>query len=199
MNNSPNAIEQLIFLFAKLPGLGRRSARRIVLYLMQDEVRIKGLSTQLMSVVNEIKECEYCGNLDQGSVCTICQHSERDSSIIAVVESVADLWALERSKIFKGHYHVLGGTLSAAGNNTPETLKLPKLLYRIQKNKVKEIILATNSTLDGQMTSFFIMDYLKSQCLKISKLASGIPLGGELDYLDEGTLSTALKFRQVCD
>ncbi|SPR04167.1 recombination protein RecR [Orientia tsutsugamushi] len=201
MHKDSNIIEELIFSFAQLPGLGNRSARRIVLYLMQDkEVRIKNLNNQLTSVLNNIMECDYCGNLDIVSICNICKHSERDSSTIAVVESVADLWALERSKVFKGWYHVLGKTLSAvSGNDAINSLKLPKLLNRIRKYKVQEIILATNSTIDGQMTAFFVIDYLKDENLKISKLASGIPLGGELDYLDEGTLLAAFKARQSHD
>ncbi|KJV57553.1 recombination protein RecR [Orientia chuto str. Dubai] len=201
MHNGSNIIEGLILSLAQLPGLGHRSARRIVLYLMQDkEIRIKNLCNQLGSVLANIVECQCCGNLDVFSVCGICQDSARDSSIIAVVESVADLWALERSRVFKGWYHVLGKTLSAVnGNDALNSLKLPKLLNRIHKHKVQEIILATNSTIDGQMTAFFVIDYLKDENLKISKLAAGIPLGGELDYLDEGTLLAAFKARQSHD
>lgn len=196
-----NVIEQLIYLFAQLPGLGIRSARRIVLHLMQDkDIRIKNLIDHLTSVIESVTECRLCGNLDIQQVCNICLDVERDASIVAIVESVVDLWALERSKVFKGHYHVLGGCLSATSNqDAVKSLSLPRLLRRIHTKKVNEIVLATNSTIEGQITACFIIDYLKNENLKISKLASGIPLGGELDYLDEGTLLAAFNSRKLHD
>lgn len=198
MTNHNNEIEQLILLFSKLPGFGARSARRIVLYLLQDkDVRMNVLIKGLNNVVHKITKCQTCGNIDTKSPCYICNDIKRDESIIAVVETVAELWAMERSTVFKGRYHVLGSALSAAAGQTPADLRLPELLKRCQDEKVKEIILATNSTLEGQTTAYFITEYFKDSRIKISRLASGIPSGGELDYLDEGTLTAAINLRQL--
>lgn len=195
--NDTNEIEQLIYLFSKLPGLGGRSARRIVLYLLQDkDVRLKGLITNLINVENKIVKCEICGNMDTASICHICSSPLRDKAVIAIVETVAELWAMERSGIFKGGYHVLGHNLSAAARQNPSILRLPELLTRCREENIEEVIIATNSTLEGQTTAYFITEYLKSHPAKISRLASGIPIGGELDYLDEGTLSAAITLRQ---
>lgn len=193
----PSAIDNLIFIFSKLPGLGPRSARRIILYLLEDkEHRIKLLVDTLNNSLENIKFCNICYNLDSSDPCSICLDEKRDKSSIAIVENIADLWAIERSNSFKGVYHVLGCTLSANSGYKPEDLRLETLIARIKDEDVKEVIVATNSTLDGQTTAFYITEYLKDLEIKISRLASGIPIGGELDYLDEGTLSAALSLRQ---
>lgn len=189
-------LEQLIYLFSKLPGLGRRSARRIVLHLLQDkEIRLESLIHGLTEAHAQINKCSICNNIDYDRICHICSDEIRDDTIIAIVETVAELWAIERSNTFKGKYHVLGGTLSAMEDRTPDQLLLNKLKTRCMQNNTKELIIATNATLDGHTTAYFIMEYFKDHNIQISRLASGIPIGGELDYLDEGTLSTALTRR----
>ncbi len=195
--NSENEIDKLIYLFSKLPGLGSRSARRVVLHLLQDPtIRLRGLISLLQEVENKIVQCDICGNLDSCSPCNICSNNNRIKSVIAIVETVADLWAMERSNIYKGYYHVLGSSLNAARGTSPELLRLPALLKRCMELQVEEVIIATNSTVEGQTTAFFITEYLKDCNFHISRLASGIPIGGELDYLDEGTLSAAFRLRQ---
>lgn len=192
-----NEIDQLIYLFSKLPGLGNRSARRIVLYLLQDkDIRLRSLISNLINIENKIVKCEICSNMDTANICHICASDSRDKSVIAVVETVAELWAMERSEIFKGQYHILGHDLSAASRQNPQILRMPELLTRCINQNVKEVIIATNSTLEGQTTAYFITEYLKNHPAKITRLASGIPIGGELDYLDEGTLSAAIIMRQ---
>lgn len=196
--NQDNEINKLIYLFSKLPGLGQRSARRIVLHLLQDpEVRLKGLIDLLTVTAEKITTCNICGNLDNHSPCTICRDEARIPDVIAIVETVADLWAMERSGVYNGYYHVLGGALNAARGISPDSLKLPQLLKRCMDKEVQEIIIATNATIDGQTTAYFITEYFKDYKFHISRLASGIPVGGELDYLDEGTLSAAFSLRQV--
>lgn len=193
-------LEQLIYLFSKLPGLGRRSARRIVLHLLQDkDTRLGALINGLTEAYNQINKCSICNNIDYDNVCYICADETREDSVIAVVETVAELWAIERSKTFKGKYHVLGGTLSAIEDRTPDQLLLNKLKQRCINNNTQELIIATNATLDGHTTAYFIIEYFKDHKIDISRLASGIPIGGELDYLDEGTLSTALAKRTPFD
>lgn len=195
--NETNEIDQLIYLFSKLPGLGQRSARRIVLHLLQDkDVRLRGLINSLSHVDTHVVKCQICGNIDSSQICRICRADDRDDSIIAIVETVAELWAMERSSIFSGHYHVLGHNLSATTRQNPRILRLPELLERCREKKIQEIIIATNSTLEGQTTAYFITEYFHDFPIKISRLASGIPIGGELDYLDEGTLSAAITLRQ---
>ncbi len=189
--------DQLIYLFSKLPGLGTRSARRIVLHLLQDkELRLKGLIEGLEDAANKINICSSCGNVDYSIICGICADESRSDSMITIVETVAELWALERSETFRGRYHVLGNTLSNSSAKNPVALKLPELLDRCQRNKTEELIIATNSTLDGQTTAYFITEFFKDFPIKISRLASGIPMGGELDYLDEGTLTAAFESRK---
>lgn len=189
--------DQLIYLFSKLPGLGTRSARRIVLHLLQDkDLRLKGLIEGLSDAYTKIQSCIICNNIDYTTHCRICQDPKRTDETIAVVETVADLWAIERSESFKGKYHVLGGTLSSVNNRNPESLKLPSLLERCNKNTTIELIIATNATLDGQTTAYFITEYFKDHAIKTSRLGSGIPIGGELDYLDEGTLLAAFEGRK---
>lgn len=191
-------IEQLIFIFSKLPGLGHRSARRIVLHLLQDkEVRMKTLISVLSEITENVSSCSVCGNIDIVKICKICTSDERDESVIAIVDTVAELWAIERSKIFNGKYHVLGATTSGLNNKSPTEFKLPELLKRCQLQNVQELIIATNSTLDGQTIAYFITEYFKEYNVKISRLAIGIPIGGELDYLDEGTLSAAINSRSI--
>lgn len=197
MQNTDNPIEHLIYLFSKLPGLGQRSARRIVLHLLEDKKhRMDLLSSALSSAVLNVSECEKCNNLDIITPCAICSSENRQTKVLAIVESVADLWAIERSNNFKGLYHVLGFNLSATNNRTPETLGLHKLKLRCEQMNIEEIIIATNSTLEGQTTAFYITEFFNDIDVKVTRLASGIPIGGELDYLDEGTLTAALNLRQ---
>lgn len=190
--------DQLIYLFSKLPGLGARSARRIVLHLLQDkDLRLKGLIEGLEEASNKINICQLCGNVDYSDICGICTDDSRSNNIIAVVETVAELWAIERSDMFRGKYHVLGSTLSKINNRNSAELRLPALLERCINNNTEELIIATNATIEGQTTAYFISEYFKDSSIKISRLASGIPIGGELDYLDEGTLSAALQSRHL--
>ncbi len=191
-------LKHLMKLLSKLPGLGPRSARRAVVYLLQNkEVLMQPLAHELQRAVENIKECEQCGNLDLTSPCHICAHPVRDRKIICVVEDVADLWALERNSVFKGLFHVLGGTLSALDGIGPEELRLKELLRRVENGQVEEIILALNATIDGQTTAHFVADQLSGLDIKITAIAHGVPVGGELDYLDEGTISTALQSRRA--
>ncbi len=191
-------IEKLIKLVAKLPALGQRSARRIVLQLLKKrESLFLPLISAMQDVAQNVKTCEICGNFDTESPCPICSSTTRDDSVICVVQDVADLWAMERVSFFKGKYHVLGGILSALDGVSPEDLNIEKLFYRIQKDGVKEIILALPATIDGQITSNYLIQKLKNFDVKISTLAQGIPMGGELDYMDEGTIQLALNSRKT--
>lgn len=191
-----NGLDQLIYLFSKLPGLGTRSARRIVLHLLQDkDMRLNGLIEGLEDAASKISICKFCSNIDYNNICSICADETRKDPVIAVVETVAELWAIERSDIFHGKYHVLGTSRSVSNNRNAYELKLPNLRQRCIDDKIEELIIATNATLEGQTTAYFITEYFKDYPIKISRLASGIPIGGELDYLDEGTLSAALKSR----
>ena len=189
-------IERLITLLAKLPGLGPRSSRRAVLVMLKrKEALMQPLAKAMATAADAIKTCSVCGNLDTRDPCKLCNDPRRDPTILCVVEDVADLWALERTSAFKGQYHVLGGTLSALDGINPQDLKIPELLDRAQENGVKEVILATNATVDGQTTAHYIADRLEELGVVVSGLAHGVPVGGELDYLDDGTLSAALKAR----
>jgi recombination protein RecR len=189
-------IEDLIRVFSKLPGLGPRSARRVVLHLMrQKEKLMLPLADGLARAAESIKPCVRCGNLDSIDPCHICNDGRRDPSVLCVVEEVADLWAIERCNLFKGQYHVLGGTLSAMDDRGPSQLNIEPLIARAFAGEVKEIILATNATLEGQTTSHYLMDRLNGAAVSISRLAQGIPIGGELDYLDDGTLGAAMRAR----
>ncbi len=192
-------LKTLIQLFSKLPGLGPRSGKRIALHLLQNRTTILPALTESLQVVGvKVKDCQVCGNLDSQDPCLLCQDTKRDSSIICVVENVADLWALERSTSYKGHYHVLGGVLSALDGIGPEGLRLSSLLQRCHRQEVREIILALNATVEGQTTSHYVAERLRELGVTyISSLARGVPVGGELDYLDEGTLSTALLSRRA--
>ena len=189
-------IERLIQLLAKLPGLGPRSARRAALVLLKKrEGLLEPLGAAMRDAAAAIRTCQICGNLDTSSPCALCRDVRRDPSIICVVEDVADLWALERAAVFKGRYHVLGGALSALGGVTPEKLNVSALVARI-RDGVEEVILAMNATIEGQTTAHYLMDALVPSGVKITRLAHGVPVGGELDYLDEGTLSAAFKARR---
>ena len=190
-------IERLIRLLAKLPGLGPRSARRAVLHLVKRrESLAQPLAKAMAETLDNIKTCSRCGNLDSQDPCALCRNPKRDGSVICVVEDVADLWALERSAAFRGHYHVLGGTLSALDGIGPEDLNIPGLLARVNEDGVKEVILATSATVDGQTTAHFLADKLAGTKAEVTELAHGVPVGGELDYLDDGTISAALRERR---
>lgn len=190
-------LESLIRLFARLPGFGKRSARRVVLHLIKKkESLLVPLAQSIQNVIEHIRTCPVCGNLDSLSPCHICQDERRDKNVICVVQDVADLWAIERSAAFKGKYHVLGGLLSAIEGIGPDELRLPVLENRIRQQEVSEIILALPATVDGQTTGHYIIERFKKLPVKISSLAQGIPVGGELDYLDDGTIQTALKARR---
>ena len=195
MNNSE--IDNLISLLSRLPGIGPRSARRMALNLLkQPESLMKPLAESLITTADSIRNCNTCGNLDTEEICSICVDERRDISIIIVVEEIADLWALERAAIHKGKYHVLGGTMSAIDGVGPDDLGINSLIQRANDPEVEEIILALNATIDGQTTAYFITDQLKGCNVKVSRLAHGVPVGGELDYMDDGTLQTALQSRQ---
>ena len=190
-------LEALIQLFARIPGLGQRSARRAVLKLLQNpETRMVPLARALMEAARAVKPCERCGNLDSRSPCMICTDPSRDHAIICVVETVGDLWALERARIHQGLYHVLGGTLSALGGTGPEDLNLPPLLARIAEGEALEVILALSATVDGAATAHFLMDRLAPTNVRVTRVAQGVPIGGALDVLDDGTLATALRARR---
>ena len=189
-------IEQLISLLAKLPGLGPRSARRAALNLIKrKETLMQPLAKAMSAAAEQTKMCSVCGNLDTRDPCKLCNDPRRDPTIICVVEDVADLWALERTVAFRGHYHVLGGTLSALDGVSPDDLRIPQLVERANVGGIKEVILATNATVDGQTTAHYIADRLEEKGIAVSGLAHGVPVGGELDYLDDGTISAALKAR----
>ena len=181
---------------AKLPGLGKRSAKRAVLYMLKNkESYMEQLADSIKKAAETTKICEECGNLDTSSPCDICTDEKREP-IICVVEEVADLWAFERGNVFGGKYHVLGGVLSAVDGVGPADLNIDKLLERIEKENTEEVVIATNATVEGQTTAHYITERLKDLGVKTSRIAHGIPIGGEMDYLDDGTLSAALKSRQ---
>ena len=194
---APGSIESLVALLSKLPGLGPRSARRAALYLLKRRDSImQPLARALDETANNIKVCGVCNNLDVVDPCSICTSPKRERSIICVVEDVGDLWAMERVAGFRGLYHVLGGTLSALDGIGPDDLAIGNLVQRAASTEVKEVIIATNATVDGQTTAHYIADVLADTNVIISGLAHGVPVGGEIDYLDEGTLGAALKARK---
>jgi recombination protein RecR len=192
-------IDRLIQLLAKLPGLGPRSARRAALHLLKKrEALMTPLAQAIDRAAAAIRTCSTCGNLDTNDPCAVCGDTRRDASLICVVEDVADLWALERGRVFAGGYHVLGGTLSALDGVGPEDLNIAGLMRRARNGVVREVILATNATVDGQTTAHYLADRLAEiDGVKVSRLAHGVPVGGEIDYLDEGTLAAALKARRA--
>lgn len=194
---SGTEIERLIQLLAKLPGLGPRSARRAALYMIKRrESVLMPLAKALAEAAEKVRTCTGCGNLDTVDPCAICSDARRDAAVICVVEEVADLWALERAAIFKGRYHVLGGVLSALDGVGPEDLNIAGLVARAGAPQVSEVILATGATVDGQTTAHYISERLADCGVTVTGLAHGVPVGGELDYLDDGTLTAALKARR---
>ncbi|MCW5735107.1 MAG: recombination mediator RecR [Enhydrobacter sp.] len=191
-------IERLIQLLGRLPGLGPRSARRVALHLLKKrEVLMQPLSAALADAARAIRTCSTCGNLDTTDPCSICADPRRDSGLLCVVEDIGDLWAMERGKIFPGLYHVLGGTLSALDGIGPDELNVGGLLRRVQAGSVREVIVATNATVDGQTTAHYLAERLAGCAVPVTRLAHGVPVGGELDWLDDGTLATALKARRA--
>ena len=190
-------VERLISLLAKLPGLGPRSARRAALKMLQQpESRMLPLASALAEAARAVKPCRLCGNLDSQDPCAICTDARRDRSVICVVEGVADLWALERAQVHHGLYHVLGGTLSALAGIGPEDLNVASLLERIESDQVHEAILALPATVDGATTAHWLTDRLKPLGVTVTRLAQGVPIGGALDVLDDGTLAAALRARR---
>jgi len=190
-------ITELIQLIGKLPGLGPRSARRAALHLLQKKDQLmRPLAKAMTEAAEKIVECSNCGNIDTISPCSICQDERRNKSLICLVETVGDLWALERAEVIKGQYHVLGGTLSPLDGIGPDDLNLTTLIERANGDEATEILIALNATVEGQSTAHYITDLLEDTNVKISRLAHGVPVGGELDYLDEGTLAAAIKSRK---
>ena len=196
MNTSrTKEIEILIDLMAKLPGLGPRSARRAVLHLIRKKSTLfNPLSKQMAKVFEQARECLNCGNIGTSEMCEICDNQKRMNGQICIVEDVSDLWAMERTSVFNGRYHVLGGTLSALDGIGPNELKIPKLIKRLDSEEIHEVILALNATLEGQTTAHYIAEQIENK-VSVTSLARGVPMGGELDYLDEGTISAALNAR----
>ncbi|RYH02187.1 recombination protein RecR [Salipiger sp. IMCC34102] len=196
MSDTPPDIEELIALMAKLPGLGPRSARRAVLHLVKKRaLLLTPLADAMTQVGATVRECLNCGNIATADICEICTSNKRATGQICVVEDVSDLWAMERSGVFHGRYHVLGGTLSALDDVGPEDLRIPRLIDRIAAEDVTEVILALGATIDGQTTAHYIADSLPG--VKVTTLAQGVPVGGELDYLDDGTITAALNARRT--
>lgn len=194
--SSTRDIDALIEMMAKLPGLGPRSARRAVLHLIRKRaLLLTPLADLMQTVAVTARECQRCGNIGTADICDICASEKRATGEICVVEDVADLWAMERGGVFKGRYHVLGGTLSALDAIGPEDLRIPQLLTRVEEEGVTEVILALNATIDGQTTAHYIADQLEGR-VRLTSLAQGVPIGGELDYLDDGTISAALRARK---
>ena len=196
MSNGTEDLDHLIAMMAKLPGLGPRSARRAVLHMIKKRsLVLLPLADVLHRVGATVRECLNCGNICTADLCDICQSEKRATGQIAVVEDVADLWAMERSGVFKGRYHVLGGTLSALDAVGPDELRIPKLLDRIAGENVTEVIIALGATIDGLTTAHYIADQLPG--VMVTSLAQGVPVGGELDYLDDGTITAALNARKA--
>ncbi len=197
MSSVPGDIENLIEIMGKLPGLGPRSARRAVLHLIRKRaLLLTPLADAMHAVAVAARECLNCGNIGTEDICEICASEVRATGEICVVEDVSDLWAMERAGVFKGRYHVLGGTLSALDAVGPEDLGIPKLLDRVVAENVREVILALNVTVDGQTTAHYIAEHLGPD-IAVTSLAQGVPIGGELDYLDEGTISAAMRARKA--
>ncbi|KAA8609352.1 recombinase RecR [Salipiger aestuarii] len=181
---------------ARLPGLGPRSARRAVLHLIRKRaLLLTPLADAMTAVAASARECVNCGNVGTADVCAICADETRSNGLLCVVEDVADLWAMERSNVFKGRYHVLGGTLSALDSIGPDELRIPQLVRRVEDEAISEVILALNATVDGQTTAHYIADQLETR-VALTSLAQGVPIGGELDYLDDGTITAALNARR---
>lgn len=197
MPQAPGEIEALIALMARLPGLGPRSARRAVLHMLKKRGQVmEPISAALARVAQTARECRVCGNISDEDLCPICADPRRANGVLCVVEDVSDLWAMERAGGFKGRYHVLGGTLSALDSIGPEALRIPALAARVADEGLTEVILALNATIDGQTTAHYIAEVLAPLGVTLSALARGMPMGGELDYLDDGTIAAALAARR---
>lgn len=197
MSEATREIEALIDLMARLPGLGPRSSRRAVLHLIKKRGQVMAPLAQAMAAVAATaRECAVCGNIGTADTCDICRDARRATGEICVVEDVADLWAMERGQSFRGRYHVLGGTLSALDAVGPEELRIPRLVARVRDEAVREVILALNATVDGQTTAHYIAEALEGTGAAVTSLAQGVPIGGELDYLDDGTIQAALRARR---
>ncbi|WP_299722601.1 recombination mediator RecR [uncultured Tateyamaria sp.] len=195
--SSTKDIDALIEMMAKLPGLGPRSARRAVLHLIRKRALLLTPLADVMQIVAATaRECLNCGNVGTTDVCDICASEKRATGELCVVEDVADLWAMERSAVFKGRYHVLGGTLSALDAVGPDELRIPRLIDRVETENISEVILALNATIDGQTTAHYIADQLDGR-VRLTSLAQGVPIGGELDYLDDGTITAAMRARKA--
>ena len=198
MSSSTRDIDDLIDLMARLPGLGPRSARRAVLMLLKKRGQVMApLAQRMAHVAATARDCMTCGNIGTSDICAICADPARATGEICVVEDVADLWAMERGRAFKGRYHVLGGTLSPLDDVGPEVLRIPQLAARVADEAVREVILALNATVDGQTTAHYIADALRVTGVQVTSLAQGVPIGGELDYLDDGTIGAALRARKA--
>jgi recombination protein RecR len=190
-------IERLIQLLARLPGLGPRSARRAALHLLKRrDSLLDPLAAALVEAADKVRTCSICGNYDTVDPCAICSDEQRDPSVVCVVEDISSLWAMERAGVFDGRYHVLGGVLSALDGVGPEDLNVESLVARVRAAEVKEVILATAATVDGQTTAHYLSERLASSNVTVSRLAHGVPMGGELDYLDDGTIGAALAARR---
>lgn len=192
-----NPLDDLIRRLARLPGLGTRSARRAVLHLMKNRDSLMlPLAEDISRVAQSVRNCVECGNFDTADTCRICRNTDRDQSRICVVEDVADLWAMERAGVFSGRYHVLGGVMSAIDGVGPEELRIDYLVTKSGEDAVQEVILATSATVDGQTTAHYIAERLEATKVQVTRLAHGVPVGGELDYLDDGTLAQAMRARR---
>ena len=197
MDRKNQEIDALITWLAKLPGMGPRSARRAVLHMIKKRaLLLTPLADAMFAVAATARECLVCGNIGTRDRCDLCEDQRRGNGQICVVEDVADLWAMERAAVFKGRYHVLGGSLSALDGVGPEELRIPALVHRVLDEEVSEVILALNATVDGQTTAHYIADQLEDAGVAVTSLAQGVPIGGELDYLDDGTISAALNARK---
>ena len=193
---SEQILEKLIKKISKLPGLGPRSSRRVVLHLLKDRERLfLPLIQDMSDVVCKVKTCVECGNLGETDICNICSDTLRNKNILCVVETVADLWAMERSNVYNGQYHILGGVLSAIDGINPDQLNISSLVNKIKRKTFSEVIIAISATLDGQTTAHYLADRLDNLDIKVTRLAHGMPVGGELDFLDDGTIAQALKAR----
>jgi len=196
---SSRTLDELIDMLARLPGLGPRSAKRAALHLLKNrDTTLRRLTATLAKAETEVRQCSICSNLDDADPCHLCSDPKRDDGQICVVEAVDDLWAVERAGLFKGRYHVLGGTLSAIDGIGPEDLGIDRLLVRVESG-TEEVILATSATVDGQTTGHYLAERLASSAATVTRLAHGVPVGGELNYLDDGTLGAALKARRPVD
>ena len=196
-NSAGPEILRLIELISRLPGLGPRSARRVALFLLKRrDTLLKPLADALAEAGEKIERCKVCGNFDTVQPCAVCQAGGRDDALVCVVEDVPDLWALERGGAFRGRYHVLGGVLSAIDGITPDDLNIPSLVTRVDAGGIREVILALNATVAGQTTAHYVAELLEGKGVSVTRLAHGVPVGGELDHLDDGTLAAALRSRR---